>query len=106
MPDFDVQQVVEAAAKAIHDARCGFHREGVTLVGHYAVQQSADDSAALAMSVILPAVTQQIRALHVLLGDPDDWRWCDGCEQYIEPNGQCPTVRLLDSLDAAVRAES
>lgn len=93
MPDFDVQQVREAVESRT--------RQMGYLMSH------RETGAALA--VIVPAVTQQIRALHReseiviwrrdALGDDhqDQISHCALCGD----DWPCPTVRLLDQLDAA-----
>ena len=97
MPDFDVQQVREAAARAM-DPGC-IKIDGPRL---------ADTQAIAAMSVIVPAVTEQIRALHKTVpheGAPG-WFWCHGCRHSVSADAKvCATVRLLDELDAAARGE-
>jgi len=71
MPDFDVQQVVEAAAKAAYEAEVHWLPSlfGGTAEVHW--EDVSDDERqrwcneqGVAMSVIVPAVTDQIRALH------------------------------------------
>ncbi len=107
MPDFDVHQVREAAARAAHDARCVFHTSSGKFLGHYGIQQTVEWDVDAAMAVIVPAVTAQIRALHRCYHeDYLDVDCCSECssETWWSPY-PCPTVRLLDQIDAAVRGE-
>lgn len=94
MPDFDVQKLAEEAARAQYRSRTdldGFDR----LIARQKRSWVEDSTAALA--VIVPAVTEQIRALHASNGF-GDCRECDA-------DYRCPTVRLCDELDAAARGE-
>lgn len=68
MPDFDVQQIVEAAARAAYDSSQRFNRDSVRaeeweLLPEY-WRRIFRAQARAAMAVIVPAVTEQIRALH------------------------------------------
>ena len=115
---FDVQQIVETAAKASYGASQRFNRDGVRaeewdLIPEY-WRRIFRAQARAALAVIVPAVTEQIRALHTCsdsnpgeagrkqqeagpwLGD------CNACWLRYP----CPTVRLLDELDAAARGDS
>ena len=105
MADFDVQKLAEEAARAQYRSRTdldGFDR----LIARQKRSWVEDSTAALA--VIVPAVTEQIRALHRLApraGLPG-WSWCHGCRHSVRADiGKCSTVRLCDELDAAARGE-
>ena len=138
---FDVQQVVEAAARAAYEdamAKKGTPFEPwETLPGYWLRIYRAHTRAALA--VIVPAVTEQVRALHKRVhlvftwnsglhaedpcpecdgkagewpcgcwGDYDIEYHCLECSSLTEKHRvawPCPTVRLLDELDAAARGE-
>ena len=114
MPDFDVQQVLEAAARAIYDigrdpavsfddAKSGDLGDATGLYRMAAASSEHDARAALA--VILPAVTQQIRAL------AEKWA-ADSADPFNTPF-EAAALRvcgyelreLADALDAAVRGE-
>ena len=104
MPDFDVPQVREAAARAefrrVYGSVVSWERARGPLQAAYL------QGAAAAMSVIVPAVTQQIRALHHDVVAYDDFAMTSGRRECSCGRSDCPTVRLLDELDAAVRADS
>ena len=94
MPDFDVPKVRDAAAREM-DANFNPDK-------HPILAAMFSDYSQTAMSVIVPAVTQQIRALHhpytvTGLGD-----YCQDCGT----KWPCKTERELQKLDAAVRADS
>ncbi len=101
MPDFDVQQVVEdhrfdkVGRVCSCGVLCGVVCDGLSYEQHLA-------------AVIVPAVTQQVRELHRITpheGAPG-WLWCHGCRHSVSAEAKvCPTVLLLDSLDAAARSE-
>ena len=107
MADFDVQKLAEEAARAQYRSRTdldGFDR----LIARQKRSWVEDSTAALA--VIVPAVTEQIRALHqpnptleyLPNGVRIPWKACScGCPTHTA----CPTVRLLDELDDAARGE-
>ena len=100
MPDFDVPQVVESAAKAAYEASQRFNRGSVRaeeweLLPEY-WRRIFRAQATAALAVIVPAVTEQIRATHKV----EDW-WCNECQTSYP----CPTARLLDEIDAAARGE-
>lgn len=97
MTAFDRQQIIEDTAKAIHHALCIFHRDGRTQIGCYGVEQRSEADVILALPVIVAAVLKPIRELH----RECDWMsrtpgrcWHDG-RGY-----PCPTVRLLDQIEA------
>lgn len=95
MADFDVQQVVEAAARAMWeaigiDAPTSLDREGFSI------------EARAALAVIVPAVTEQVRA-EVCGEDSEEW--------VRNAGGACmvsgaSVLDALDELDAAARADS
>ena len=72
------------------------------------------DAVRLSLAVIVPAVTAEVRALHKEASRVTYWRdalgddnqtlveWCADCLQSYP----CPTIRLLDELDAAARGGS
>lgn len=126
MADFDVQQVAYDAAMETWD-------------DHEEPTEGQIDAMILGMSVIVPAVTEQVRALHKRVhlvftwnsglhaedpcpecdgkagewpcgcwGDYDIEYHCLECSSLTEKHRvawPCPTVRLLDELDAAARGE-
>ena len=110
MPDFDVPQVVEAAARAAYEASQRFNRDGVRaeeweLLPEY-WRRIFRAQATAALAVIVPAVTEQIRALHHEEGyyfsiPGETVQICELCDT----DWPCPTVRLCDELDAAARGE-
>lgn len=56
---------------------------------------------AAALPVIVGAVTDELRRLHVIYATANGWGWCASCRSFIPPPGlNCPTIRLLDALDA------
>ena len=115
MADFDVQQVVDAAAKAIYnigrdpavsfdDAKSGDLGDATGLYRMSAA--SSEHDATAAMSVIVPSVTEQMRALAE--------RWAaDSADPFNTPF-EAAALRvcgyelreLADALDAAVRADA
>lgn len=111
MPNLDVQQVVEAAARAIYNlGRCdGVSFEDAKLAdfGHATAlyrmdAASSEREARAALAVIVPAVTEQVRALHPGCDRPrHQCGLCHACSV----EHPCPTARLLDELDAAARGE-
>lgn len=77
------------------------------------------DAVWLSLAVIVPAVTAEVRALHSSTDEPTSDHYhcrpseCDQagegslkpvCDECDMPS-PCPTVRLLDELDAVVRGE-
>ena len=117
MPDFDVQQVVEAAARSL------FTLSVPASTNHFEMwtwENAGEDNqevcrsfARAALAVIVPAVTEQIRALHSCSdSNPGEagrrqqeaGPWLGDCEACWLRH-PCPTVRLLDELDAAARGE-
>ena len=119
MPNLDVPQVVEAAARAAYDSSQRFNRDSVRaeeweLLPEY-WRRIFRAQARAALAVIVPAVTEQIRALHprhpescdCIARDGDGVCFientCDGCTGM--PEWPCPTVRKCDELDAATRGE-
>lgn len=110
MADFDVQQVVETAALAMHAECFGSAQvpDGFEHCGHGA-QFRREATAALA--VIMPAVTEQIRALHQPNPGCSFTPWngekveFDGCKTCGAVRYPCPTLRLCDELAAAARGE-
>ena len=111
MPNLDVPQVVEAAAKAAYEASQRFNRGSVRaedweLIPEYWRRNLRAQSAA-ALAVIVPAVTEQVRALHKTVpheGAPG-WFWCHGCRHSVSADAKvCPTVRALDELESAIKA--
>ncbi len=133
MADFDVHQVREAAARAIwdteHDGVPAWEAAGEPYPSNE-YRHEAD----AAMAVIVPAVTAQIRALHYpsrrdvdrtpmcpdcrgkagthpcgCWQEYDLWPVCGECGEqptpYEDEDYPCPTVRLLDQIEAAVRGE-
>lgn len=108
MPDFDVQQVVEAAARAAYEdamTKKGTPFEPWETLPEY-WRRIFRSQACAALAVIVPAVTEQIRALHHEEGyyfsiPGETVQICELCDT----DWPCPTVRLLDELDAAVRGE-
>ena len=108
MPDFDVQKLAEEAARAQYRSRTdldGFDR----LIARQKRSWVEDSTAALA--VIVPAVTEQIRALHQPNPGCSFTPWngekveFDGCKTCGAVRYPCPTLRLCDELDAAARGE-
>ena len=115
MPDFDVQQVREAAAKAAYEASQRFNRGSVRaeeweLLPEY-WRRIFRTQARAALAVIVPAVTEQIRALHQPNPGCSFTPWngekveFDGCKTCGAVRYPCPTLRLCDELDAAARGE-
>ena len=114
MADFDVQQVVEAAARAAYDSSQRFNRGSVRaeeweLIPEY-WRRIFRAQARAALAVIVPAVTEQVRALHEVhdcnydecLRINGDCLFVDQCSCGQQP---CDEARLLDELDAAARGE-
>ena len=100
---FDVQQVVEAAARAAYEdamAKKGTPFEPwETLPGYWLRIYRAHTRAALA--VIVPAVTEQVRA--VVCGE-DSEEWVRNAGGACMVSG-ASVLEVLDELDAAARGE-
>ena len=90
---FDVQQVVEAAARAHMEVEWPQYLGKPTRIDL--------EAARAALAVIVLAVTEQIRELHKPreVGPLAGYCVMDG---IADP---CPTLRLCDELDAAARGE-
>jgi hypothetical protein len=101
--DFDVQQVREAAARALFDD--SYRDRAATERDYIWPQLNLETSewprqADAAMAVIVPAVTARIRALHR--------PYTVSAGTYCKHSGSrwpCGTSRLLDQIEAAVRGE-
>lgn len=105
-------EVVEAAARAAYEASQRFNRDGVRaeeweLLPEY-WRRIFRAQATAALAVIVPAVTEQIRALH------ESHHWCisdEGTPDMFSPDKSlgfpwpCRERHLLDELDAAARGE-
>ena len=107
MPDFDVQQVVESAARAMFKRTTGGDWNQLL----DSVKETWHFEARAALAVIVPAVTEQIRATHHEVHDCNydeclringDCLFVDQCSCGQQP---CEEARLLDELDAAARGE-
>ena len=104
MPDFDVPKVREAAARAefrmVYGSAVSWERARGPL------QEAYLRGAAAAMSVIVPAVTAQIRALHAewmeLLTDPE----LEPYERSAIRMCAAELGRKLTAIENAVRADS
>lgn len=90
MTAFDRQQVIESAAKAIHDQICIFHCGGQIQIGHYGIEHRSETDAMLALPVIVAAVLKPIRELH-----REQFQFCRECDA----DYPCLTVRLLDQIE-------
>lgn len=131
MADFDVQQVVEAAARAqvgVGSAYGSWDELSAVARRHWIAETWA------AVAVIVPAVTQQIRTLHYPANrdaertpicrecrgragthpcgcwqEYDLWPVCGECGEqptpYEDEDYPCLTVRLCDGLDDAARGD-
>ena len=113
MTAFDRQQIIEAAARTIHDDACLYyhHRDEEPPGCHIDI---ARKEAAIALPVIVAAVLKPIRELHAPI-DAADYsggpfrgvtQVCIACGTD-DGNWQrhpCPTVRLLDQIEADCRS--
>ena len=107
MPDFDVQQIRRKAADAIALSVLPSYYTAADREMVLNLPTIADDHRArAALAVIVPAVTQQVRALHHDVVAYDDFAMTSGRRECSCRRYRCPTVRLLDELDSAVRADS
>ena len=107
MPDFDLDQLEKDTARAIYGRKPRLPQaEWNHLLESTRFYWRSEARAALSMSVILPAVTEQVRALHHDVVAYDDFAMTSGRRECSCGRSDCPTVRLLDELDAAVRADS
>ncbi len=101
MADFDVQQVVEAAARA-QTVALGYN-------GWDSLPRNTQEmwtrATRAALAVIVPAVTEQVRALRHQVVAYDDFAMTSGRRECLCGRSDCPTVRKLDELDAAARGE-
>ena len=115
-----LQQVAEAAAKAAYEAEVHWLPNifgGTVEVGWDDIseeeRQRWRNEQAAALAVIVPAVTEQVRALHTCSdSNPGEagreqqeaGPWLGDCKECWLRH-PCPTLRLLDELDAAARGE-
>ena len=90
MTAFDRQQIIEAAARTIHDDACLYyhHRDEEPPGCHIDI---ARKEAAIALPVIVAAVLKPIRELH-----REQFQFCRECDA----DYPCLTVRLLDQIEA------
>ena len=104
MADFDVQQVVESAARAMFKRTTGGDWNQLL----DSVKETWRFEATAALAVIVPAVTEQVRALH------ESHHWCisdEGTPDMFSPDKSlgfpwpCRERPLLDELDAAAKGE-
>ena len=112
MPDFDVQQIRGKTADAIALSVLPSYYTAADREMVLNLPTIADDHRArAALAVIVPAVTEQIRALHQPNPGCSFTPWngekveFDGCKTCGAVRYPCPTLRLCDELDAAARGE-
>ena len=89
---FNRQKIIEAAAKAIHDAACTFHSDRGISVGHYSIEMHAAQDAALVLPVIVAAALKPIRELH-----REQFQFCRDCDA----DYPCPTIQLCDEIESS-----
>lgn len=113
----DIDVLTEQAARA-QVAVCDTEPDGWAVISPKAREGWLRETTA-ALAVIVPAVTAEVRALHSSTDEPTSDHYhcrpseCDQagegslkpvCDECDMPS-PCPTVRLLDELDAAARGE-
>ena len=104
MTAFDRQQIIEDAARTIHDDACLYYHDRDEEPPGCHIDIARRD-AAIALPVIVAAALKPIRDRH---GVP---HWCmddEGRSDCYHPDGPgmswpCPTARLCDEIEAAAK---
>ena len=90
MTAIDRQQIIEDAARAMHNTAGWWPWERLSTEEPLWAEGWRDNAKA-ALPVIVAAVLKPIRDLHT----PDGHGWCNGCA--CRP---CPTARICDQIEA------